>query len=57
MKRFIVRKYIMANSVAHAIRIEKDFMPDDCWTDDAWANTQLINGEPVEGFKYRRKTK
>lgn len=35
-KRFIVRKYVMATSVSHALRLEKKVPPDDCFVDDEW---------------------
>lgn len=33
-KLYIVRKYIMANSVQDAIRKDKKEPVDDCWLDD-----------------------
>lgn len=36
LKRFIVRKYIMAKSAKEAIKKDKTTMPDDVWVDDEW---------------------
>lgn len=36
LKRFIVRKYVMASSAAEALKIERKYRPDDCWVDDEW---------------------
>jgi hypothetical protein len=35
-KKYIIRKYIFATSVKHAIKIEKKYLPDDVWIDDEW---------------------
>ena len=35
-KRFIVRKYIMADSALEALKIEKNHEADDCFIDDEW---------------------
>jgi hypothetical protein len=35
-KRYIVRKYIMATNVHHALKKEKKTKPDDCWVDEEW---------------------
>ena len=37
-KRYIVRKYVMANSVVDAAKKEKLFKPDEIWIDEAWRN-------------------
>lgn len=36
LKRFIVRKYIMASSAHEALKKERRIRPDDCWVDDEW---------------------
>lgn len=36
IKRFIVKKYIMAQSAQEAIRLEKKVRPDDVWVDEDW---------------------
>jgi len=36
LKKFIVRKYVMATSVAHALKEEKKRDPDDVYLDDDW---------------------
>jgi hypothetical protein len=40
-KLFIVRKYIMATDIQHAIRLEKSHKPDDIWMDDEWRKANL----------------
>jgi hypothetical protein len=41
-KRYIVRKYVMAQSAAQALKREKKVMPCDVFVDDDWmkANPQ-----------------
>lgn len=36
VKRFIVRKYIMAKNAHEALKKERRTRPDDCWIDDDW---------------------
>lgn len=36
LKRYIVRKYIMAKSAHEALRKERRTRPDDCWVDEDW---------------------
>lgn len=36
LKRYIVRKYIMAKSAHEALNKEKRTRPDDVWLDDEW---------------------
>jgi hypothetical protein len=46
LKRYIVRKYIMARSVVDALQFEVDRKPDDCWVDDEWKKdnpTELVS--------------
>lgn len=40
LKRFIVRKYIMATSAQDAIRKDKKAKPDDIWLDSEWQKLQ-----------------
>lgn len=35
-KRYVVRKYIMAQSAQEALRKEKEILPDDVWVDEDW---------------------
>ena len=51
LKRFIVKKYIMANSAMEDIKKEKKYSPDDVWIDEDW---KKINDEKIAssiGFK------
>lgn len=46
LKRFIVRKYIMAKSANEALRKDRKHLPDDVWVDDEWKKenpTQLTS--------------
>lgn len=36
IKRFVVKKYIMARSAQQALKIEKKVLPDDVWVDEDW---------------------
>lgn len=36
LKRYIVRKYIMAKSAKEAMKKERQHMPDDIWVDEEW---------------------
>ena len=35
-RRYIVRKYIMAESVADVLRVERKHRPDEVWIDEKW---------------------
>ncbi len=49
-KLFIVRKYVLANNVAQACRLEKNQAADDVWLDDDWKKAQPNAGANVMGF-------
>lgn len=36
LKRYIVRKYILARSVSEALSKERRTKPDDAWVDEDW---------------------
>lgn len=36
LKRFVIKKYIMAKSAQHALKLERNTRPDDVWVDDDW---------------------
>ncbi len=36
LKRFVVKKYIMAKSAQDALKKERRVRPDDVWVDDEW---------------------
>jgi|GEM_PF-3778189 len=55
-KLFIVRKYVLADNVAQACRLEKKQDADDVWLDDDGKKAQPNAGAEVMGFtKGRRK--
>lgn len=41
LKLFIVRKYVWANSVHHAVKKERKQVVDDCWLDEEWRRRDL----------------
>lgn len=46
LKRYIVKKYIMATSAHQALKKERRVRPDDVWVDEEWAKqnpTQLVS--------------
>jgi hypothetical protein len=49
-KLYVVRKYVMASSVADAVRIEKRHAADDCWLDDDWKKSQPNAGANAMGI-------
>lgn len=52
-KRFIVRKYIMANSAAEALKLDLKTHADDVWIDEDWKHdnpNKNISGQSA-GFK------
>lgn len=51
MKRFIVRKYVMAKNASQALRKEASITPDDVYLDDEWVKQQTSQNKIVEGFK------
>lgn len=51
LKRFIVRKYVMARSASSALRIEGRFSADECWLDEKWMDSMVQDRKPVHGFR------
>lgn len=49
LKRYIVRKYVMARSAAEAITKSRRLKPDDVWIDDTW-KTEPKQFESAIGF-------
>jgi hypothetical protein len=58
-KVYIVRKYILANSVGEALRKEKKHKPDDAYVEEKSINNfieKLQKEEPAQmGFKQKKK--
>lgn len=50
LKRYIVRKYIMAKSAKDALRIEKKTKPDDVWVDEDWKKENPNQLQSAIGF-------
>ena len=50
VKRFVVRKYIMAKSAQEAIRKDRTHKPDDVWVDDEWKKENPNKLESCFGF-------
>lgn len=57
LKRFIIKKYIMAKSAADAINKDKKADVEDVWVDDKWREMEdeVINKNEI-GFKSGRKS-
>jgi len=51
IKRYIVRKYVMALSVIDAVRKEKKVQIDDVWVDDDWKKDHMYYGTKEVGFR------
>lgn len=53
LKKFIIKKYVMARSAAHAMRLERRMHADDCWIDEEWrkANEEKVLSQM--GFSIR----
>lgn len=49
MKRYIIRKYIIANSAQDAIKKERQAPAEDVWVDDEW---KAQEGNEI-GFKIK----
>lgn len=54
-KLFVIQKYVVASSIAEALKIEKNTKPDEVWLDDDWkrANKPHI-GADAAGFKVQK---
>lgn len=57
LKRFIIKKYIMATSAADAIKKDKKASVEDVWVDDKWREMEdeIVNKNEI-GFKSGRKS-
>lgn len=40
-KLYIIRKYVKANNVTHALRLEKKTPVHDCWIEEKWQEKEL----------------
>ncbi len=49
-KRYIVRKYIMANTAQEALKKERKYRPDDVYVDDDWKRDQSNSFDSAIGF-------
>lgn len=55
LKRYIIRKYVLARSVSQAIRNEKLFTVDDVFLDEMWLKEREFESSPVKGFTAKQK--
>lgn len=46
-KRYIIRKYIIADSIQSALRLEKKAPVEDLWLDNEW----MMNNPDLQGRK------
>lgn len=51
LKRFVVRKYVMAKSAQEALRKERALKPDEVFVDDTWIKEQQFESSSVSGFR------
>lgn len=51
LKRYVVRKYIMAKSANDALKIERRARPDDVYIDDDWKKTSGGEMSSAIGFQ------
>jgi hypothetical protein len=50
LKRFVVKKYIMASSAHEALKRERRIRPDDCWVDEDWKKENPDQLQSAIGF-------
>lgn len=50
LKRYIVRKYIMAKTAHEAIKKDKEHLPDDVWVDEDWKKDNSRDLSSAIGF-------
>jgi hypothetical protein len=53
LKRYIVRKYIMAKSAKEAFKKDRTHMPDDVWVDDEWKKENQKDLSSAIGFSVK----
>lgn len=56
VKKFVVKKYIMAVSASEALKKERRFKADDVWVDEEWSKIQTEK-TPAIGFSAKRQGK
>lgn len=49
-KKYVIRKYIFANSVSDAMRVEKKFPADEVFIDDTWQKANEESEAKAIGF-------
>lgn len=50
-KKYVVRKYVFATSVKHAMAIEKQFCADEVFFDEAWQKANEESEQKPWGVK------
>lgn len=53
LKQYIIRKYVKAENVAQALRLEKNIKADEAWIDTDWKQDKDIS----VGFKHVKTSK
>lgn len=56
LKKFVVKKYIMAKSASEALRRERKYKADDVWIDEEWLRNQKESPSAI-GFSCERSDK
>jgi len=51
IKRFVIKKYIMAKSAQQALKIERRTKPDDVWVDEDWKKENPNTLQSAIGFE------
>lgn len=52
-KQYIIRKYVMAESIEEALKKEKKITADECWVSEQWLQNNTDFNEV--GFKTKAK--
>ena len=52
-KQYVIRKYVMAESIEEALKKEKKITADECWINEAWLQNNIDFNEV--GFKTKAK--
>lgn len=53
-KIYVVRKYVVANSVEDALKKEKDIKVDDCWLEESTQKAWLEDRAGIKSIGFRK---
>lgn len=53
LKRYVIKKYIMAKSANQALRLEHKYKADDCFIDEDWRKDNNAKLVSTIGFKLK----